>query len=75
MNSFYSIYSNCFPVKLVVLNPLLNAVTYDVASPDWSGDGPILVFALEVYPKINPFVTLLDQDPKLKEKHFYFVYS
>ena len=52
--SFYSIYNNCFPVKLVVLNPLLNAVTYDMASPDW-------FFALEVYQKINPFVTLLDQ--------------
>ena len=35
MDSFYSKYNNCFPVKLVVLNPLLNAVRYDMSSPDW----------------------------------------
>ena len=44
MDSFYSSYNNCFPVKLVVMNPHLNAVTHDKASPDWLRWRPFTCF-------------------------------
>lgn len=61
-------YKNCFIVKLFVLNPLLNAVRYDMVSPDCQGDGPLLFFALEVLSKNKSVCYFAGSRPQIERE-------
>ena len=51
------------------------AVTRDIASPDWLKLAAFVCFARKVYLKINQFVTVLGQDRMVTDQHAYLIHS